>query len=442
MTKRLSRFDTPALSSVDSDRLRPIALSRLLEQNRQAEPPRITAATLQSDTGLVPVRPIIDRLPWRVIAARLRARAAAARLGVWGALSIVVITSGWPAEATAQTAGAMAIRAITMSTSGPSGSTVVVTIEGTGTLPLPTSGAADEPPRIFFDFPGVTLKAPAVIASTDPRIRRIRSAVNSVRPLVTRVVLDLVALQPYRVESGPGRVRVVVGEAGNVLARGIPPVPSLPEPARPAPASREPVRSQPAEAMPAVTSAPREPAPSPAAAPVTPPPRPAPAEAAVRAIPPAAELSPVKPPAPAPAPAPARAAPPPPPSTSLPPGKDLERYRRQISPALDRLRLQEPLLTSLDVAEDQTVDRVQLAVEEFERLKQELSGIKPPDSLRPQHDMLLQSTILALIATRLRLEGFRTLDPATLRNAASAAAGATLLLDRVCADLGCPDSGR
>ena len=302
MTKRLSRFDTTALSSVDSDRLRPIALSRLLEQNRQAEPPRITAVTLLSDTGLVPVRPSIDRLPWRVIAARLRARAAAARLGVWGALSIVVITSGWPAKATAQTAGAMAIRAITMSASGPNGSTVVVTIEGTGTLPLPTSGAADEPPRIFFDFPGVTLKAPAVIASMDPRIRRIRSAVNSVRPLVTRVVLDLVALQPYRVESGPGRVRVVVGEAGNVLARGIPPVPSLPEPARPAPVSREPARSQPAEAMPAVTSAPREPAPSPAAAPVTPPPRPAPAEAAVRAIPPAAEPSPVKPPAPAPAP--------------------------------------------------------------------------------------------------------------------------------------------
>ncbi len=88
------------------------------------------------------------------------------------------------------------------------------------------------------------------------------------------------------------------------------------------------------------------------------------------------------------------------------------------------------------------MDRVQLAVEEFERLRQELAGIKPPDSLRPQHDMLLQSTILALMATRLRLEGFRTLDPATLRNAASAAAGATLLLDRVCADLGCPDSGR
>ena len=324
----------------------------------------------------------------------------------------------------------------------------MVTIEGTGALPLPTSGAVDEPPRIFFDFPGVALKAPAVTASTDPRIRRIRSAVNSVRPLVTRVVLDLVALQPYRVESGSGRVRVIVGEAGNVLARGIPPVPSLPEPARPAPVSREPVRPQPAEATPAVTNVPRTPAPPPAPTPVTPPaPRPPAPETVARATPPAAERPVVKAPTPAPvaapAPAPARGAPSPPsPSASLPPGKDLERYRRQISPALDRLRLQEPLLTSLDIAEDQTVDRVQLAVEEFERLKQELGGIKPPDSLRSQHDMLLQATILALMATRLRLEGFRTLDPATLRNAASAAAGATLLLDRVCADLGCPDSGR
>jgi hypothetical protein len=132
----------------------------------------------------------------------------------------------------------------------------------------------------------------------------------------------------------------------------------------------------------------------------------------------------------------------PPPGPPPPPAKDVERYRRQISPSLDRLRLQEPLLTSLDSAESQAVDRVQLAVEEFERLRAELAGIKPPDSLRAQHDMLIQSTTLALMATRLRLEAFRTSDPATLRNAASAAAGATLLLDRVCADLGCPESGK
>ena len=354
------------------------------------------------------------------------------------ALSIGVIAIAGAGRAEGQTAGAPAIKAITTASDG---STVVVTIEGTGTLPLPTSGTADGPPRIFFDFPGVALRAPAVTASTDPRVRRIRAAVNSVRPLVTRVVIDLVALQPYRLEGGPGRVRVIVGEAGNVFARGIQPVPSLPEPAKPVPVSREPVRSLPpskaTDALPAPPSVPREPA--------TPPVAPPPVDAVARTALPPPERPPAK--APDPAPAPARApssspSPSPSPSTPLPPGKDVERYRRQISPALDRLRLQEPLLASLDVAEDQTVDRVQLAVEEFERLKQELAGIKPPDSLRPQHDMLQQSTILALMATRLRLEGFRTLDPATLRNAASAAAGATLLLDRVCADLGCPDSGR
>ena len=84
------------------------------------------------------------------------------------------------------------------------------------------------------------------------------------------------------------------------------------------------------------------------------------------------------------------------------------------------------------------MDRVQLAAEEFERLRQELIGIKSPESLRSQHDMLFQSTTLALMAMRLTLEAVRTSDPATLRNAASAAAGATLLLNRACADLGRP----
>ena len=83
-----------------------------------------------------------------------------------------------------------------------------------------------------------------------------------------------------------------------------------------------------------------------------------------------------------------------------------------------------------------------MAIDEFERLRQELTGIKPAESMRSQHDMLVQATILAVMATRLRLEAFRTSDAGTLRNAASAAAGATLLLDRACADLGCPDAGR
>jgi hypothetical protein len=124
----------------------------------------------------------------------------------------------------------------------------------------------------------------------------------------------------------------------------------------------------------------------------------------------------------------------PPPSI---PTKDLERYRQQVSGALDRLRMQQPLLKSLDANEDQAVERVQMAVDEFERLKQELAAVKPPDTLRAQHGMLVQSSTLAVMAATLRLEWLRTGDATTKRNASSAAAGAILLLNRACGELGC-----
>jgi len=368
------------------------------------------------------VKQILDRLPVRATAPR-HACARFVRALCAGAACVAVTSGVWTRPAQAQPATPTAIRAIAVTTSGQN---VVVTIEATGGLPLPTSGVADGPPRVFFDFAGVGLKAPAVTSSPDARIRRVRAAVHTARPLVTRVVLDLVAHQPYRLDHAPGRVRVVVGTP-NQVSGAIAPVPPLPEPPASPPVPREVIR-------PPVTAPAPNPPPVPREAPTVPPtarssPGTVPPSSPPRSDPPAAVVPPPPPPRQSPAPSPA-------------PPKDVERYRRQISPALDRLRLQEPLLTSLDIAEDQTMDRVQLAVEEFERLRQELLGIKPPDSLRPQHDMLIQSTVLALMATRLRLEAFRTSDTATLRNAASAAAGATLLLDRVCADLGCPDSGR
>jgi AMIN domain len=378
------------------------------------------------------VRQYLDRMPSKLTAATgardLLARMVVAWLGL--------LMSAGSVHAAGQATPAIAIRAISTMAGGP---TFVVTIEATGALPLPSSGVVDGPPRIYLDFPGVALKAPAVTSSNDPRLLRVRAGVHSVKPLVTRVVLDLVTLQPYSIERGAGQVRVVVSVATNQLPRAMAPVPPLPEPPKPSPAPHEPAR--PLTREPVATPPPhtREPT-----SPMIGPPAPAPASATPVSGPPVtpAPSPPERPPArlSSPTSVPPRAASPPP--IPPPPAKDMERYRRQISPALDRLRLQEPLLASLDIAEVQTVDRVQLAVEEFERLRVELAGIKPPDSLRSQHDMLIQSTTLALMATRLRLEAFRTSDPATLRNAASAAAGATLLLDRVCADLGCPDSGR
>ena len=326
-------------------------------------------------------------------------------------------------------AKATAIRAISMV---PSGTAVVVTIEATGPLPLPSSGRADDPPRVFFDFPGVRLSAPAVTHGNDPRISRIRAAVHGVTPLVTRVVLEFARSQPFRLERNGNKVMVIVGEPNGKTETAVSPVPTLPEPPAAVQPPARPVTSEPAAAVPAMT--PREPAVPPPA----PPSMGAPPVAPAAPLPPPTDkVSDKTPPrvpttgrASAPAAGPAL------------PAKDLEKYRRQVSPALDRLRLQQPMLRSLDVSEAQTIDRVHLAEAEFERLREELVGIKPPDTLRSQHDMVFQAATLALMATQLRIEAFRTSDPATLRNAASAAAGATLLLDRACAELGCPDSGR
>jgi len=47
--------------------------------------------------------------------------------------------------------------------------------------------------------------------------------------------------------------------------------------------------------------------------------------------------------------------------------------------------------------------------------------------------------MLALMATQLRLQSIGTNDAVTVGNATSAAAGAILLLNRACLDLGCQD---
>jgi hypothetical protein len=369
------------------------------------------------DNESLPFEPEMRRRLLHVSYSRVSRPVVAVVAGVLMSASGLIAGGVEPPQGAAQAVGRTAIRRIAIATRGAA---VVVTIEGTGDLPLPTAGFAEEPPRLFFDFPGVTLAAPRMTSSTDPRILRIRAGVHSAVPLVTRVVLDLVASEAYRLEQAKGRISVILG--GPVATAAIPPVPLLPErpPAPPPPAEAREVRD------------PTTPAPPPTVPPL---PSPSPPPAAATAAPPAVANLPARPKTPPPAtsrPVPGEA-------PSALPARDLDRYKRQVAPTLDRLRLQQPLLVSLEGSEPQTMDRVQLAAEEFARLRQELIGIKSPESLRSQHDMLFQSTTLALMAMKLTLEAVRTSDPATLRNAASAAAGASLLLDRACADLGCPD---
>jgi hypothetical protein len=125
------------------------------------------------------------------------------------------------------------------------------------------------------------------------------------------------------------------------------------------------------------------------------------------------------------------------PPPTPPVSKDLEKYQRQVSGVLDRLRLQKPLLASLDGKEVQTTDRLQVAAREIEKLRSQLVAIKPPETLRTQHDMLIQASTLALMATELQLQAMGTNDTTTARNAMSAAAGALMILNRACADLLC-----
>jgi hypothetical protein len=308
--------------------------------------------------------------------------------------------------AEAQQTTPVALRAIAVA---PRGGQVVVTISGGGLLPRPRVGVLLGPPRIYLDFKDVVAAVPREVSSTDARIVRVRVGVH-LTPPSTRVVIDLTLPQPHRLELEPGIVRVVIGSVEEFIP-------------------------QPAVARPIADPAPKVSAPPPAA----------------RAVPAAPDIAPVpalSPPpieqptlprenVPAPVVAPPAVTYSSPPSPPLP-AKDLDRYRKQLGGALDRLRLQQPWLMTLDAGQAQTADRVQMAVAEFDRLRQDLTAIKPPETLLSQHSMLVQSSTLAWMAANLRLESLRTEDVTTTRNASSAAAGAILLLDRVCAVLTCP----
>jgi hypothetical protein len=122
---------------------------------------------------------------------------------------------------------------------------------------------------------------------------------------------------------------------------------------------------------------------------------------------------------------------------SPPPPKDLDRYLGTVRGTLDRLRLQQPLLGLIGSSAEMTMDRLQMAGSELQRLSQELAAAEVPASVRAHHDLLLQSARLGVIATAMRMEALGSGDSATLRNANSAASGAVLLFNRACEDLGC-----
>ena len=124
------------------------------------------------------------------------------------------------------------------------------------------------------------------------------------------------------------------------------------------------------------------------------------------------------------------------PPTPPPASKDIEKYRALAGSLLERLKLQMPLLELMQSLDEDLGPRLPPAVAEFDRLRDELDAIKPPETLRTQHELLLQAARLGSTAARLRMEALQTGDIRVRRNSSSAAAGATLLLDRAFAAVG------
>jgi type IV pilus assembly protein PilQ len=81
-----------------------------------------------------------------------------------------------------------------------------VTLVGNGHLaPVGVTESKDRPRRLILDFPNVTSTAPTQTAISSPFVSRVRVALNSHQPLVTRVVMEIAGSTSYRVErSGDG----------------------------------------------------------------------------------------------------------------------------------------------------------------------------------------------------------------------------------------------
>jgi hypothetical protein len=303
----------------------------------------------------------------------------------------------------------------------------VVTLAADGPLPMPVSDAIDGPARIFLDFAGVTTAATRLtLGPGGSVVRQARVALHSVSPNVTRVVLDLTRRESYRIDTDErhaGRVRILVG-------------PGVEEP--PAVGRQPPAPF--ASSTPAAAAAP------PLSAD---PPSPAPAASAAATPPPAVTAPPAPvataPPAPAPAASAAARNPTSTPSIVARPGlpaREAKIYRQELAGVLERMEAQRPLIARIDADENVDVEAVAVTMKELMGILHALESIKPSSVLRPTHDLLIASCTLALTASTLQLEASRENRPASRQNAASAAAGALMLLNLACADIGCASSLR
>lgn len=340
-----------------------------------------------------------------------------------GAYLVVMLTGLTPARAAEQSTGSV-VRAIQIAEDG---GITRVTIEADGPLPLPRSASLKDPPRIYFDLEGVTdTISETTVAQRGGVVSRVRVALRTASPKVTRVVLDLTRLESYRVDTDErqaGRIRVIVGSESAIgpgpATRGaaLPPAAPVPANSSSPPVAPARIAGMPAPPVPAANSTPAKvegsgttaPTPSPAIA------RPSPTRSPV--------LSPQEPRPPLPV-------------------QEVAVYRKRIYGELARMEAQRALVARIDAGENVGSNALALAAQEFTDLRRNLEAVKPSVVVAVTHDLLMTSCTFGAMASRLGIDAAQFGNPETRRRAQSAAAGSLMLFDRACSDLGCTRTPR
>jgi type IV pilus assembly protein PilQ len=97
---------------------------------------------------------------------------------------------------------------------------VTVTLKGNGRLvPRPIEQAKDAPPRLVLDLPGVRPAVPAITRVNQGAVDRVRVALSSPKPVVTRVVLQMKKQFLYRMRVGqtdPSEVTITIADPATV----------------------------------------------------------------------------------------------------------------------------------------------------------------------------------------------------------------------------------
>jgi hypothetical protein len=118
------------------------------------------------------------------------------------------------------------------------------------------------------------------------------------------------------------------------------------------------------------------------------------------------------------------------------PAKDVDQYWRRASTSLGRLERLRPVLLSLDALAGLPEEQLRAAAEEFESIRLALAAIVPPRTLTTTHEVFCEACVLGAASARARVARAAPDDSARAWNAAAAAAGAIMLLERARAELG------